>query len=255
MWGTTTTAPTGGAESTPAEEYRTTLKRLREKEVDLLLQLEGHPAAPHRLRYELALVREMVRDTQAALRRLRPQRPRVRRYSLEGQSWQWLEKQSWDRLESMDRDNRERLEWMRAVVDDGTSEMTARQRQVFDLVYRAGKEVKKVAEELGVDPSTISRTARRAVEKLRRYAEGRELVRTCTRPDGSLELRRVVEEGQKRGEIRGDVSIRTVVKYYAMCERALVTEWCLGKGSYSLGEYSREYFPVMMEHFRGTGNP
>lgn len=194
MWGTTTTAPTGGAESTPAEEYRTTLKRLREKEADLLLQLEGHPAAPHRLRYELALVREMVRDTQAALRRLRPQRPRVRRYSLEGQSWQWLEKQSWDRLESMDRDNRERLEWMRAVVDDGTSEMTARQRQVFDLVYRVGKEVKTVAEELGVDPSTISRTARRAVEKLRRYAEGRELVRTCTRPDGSLEIRRVVEE-------------------------------------------------------------
>ena len=64
----------------------------------------------------------------------------------------------------------------------------------------------------------------------------------------------IVEEGQKKGEIRADVPIRTVVKYYAMCERALVTEWCLGKGDYSLGEYSREYFPVMMEHFRGKSN-
>ena len=174
--------------------YRADLERLREKETALLTQLEGSPAAPYRLRYELELVREMIRDTRAALRRLRPQKPRTRRYSLDGQTWQWLEKQTWEQLESMDRDNRARLEWMRAVVDDGTSEMTSRQQQVFGLVYRDGKKVKEVAEELGVDPSTISRTARRAVEKLRRYAEGRELVRTCTREDGSIDLRRVVEE-------------------------------------------------------------
>lgn len=175
-------------------EYRETLARLREKEAALLAQLEDTSAAPYRLRYELELVREMIRDTRAALRRLRPSRPRTKKYSLDGQAWQWLEKQTWEQLESMDRDNRVRLEWMRAVVDDGTSEMTSRQRQVFGLVYRDGKKVKEVAEELGVDPSTISRTARRAVEKLRRYAEGRELVRTCTRGDGSIDLRKVVEE-------------------------------------------------------------
>lgn len=60
----------------------------------------------------------------------------------------------------------------------------------------------------------------------------------------------IVEEGQKRGQIRTDFPIRDIVKYYAMCERALVYEWCLSKGSYSLGQYSREYMPVMMEHFR-----
>lgn len=65
----------------------------------------------------------------------------------------------------------------------------------------------------------------------------------------------IVEEGQKRGQIRSDVPIRAVVKYYAMCERALVTDWCLGKGAYSLGEYSKEYFPVMLEHFRGKTLP
>ena len=174
--------------------YRADLERLREKEAALLTQLEGAPASPYRLRYELELVREMIRDTRAALRRLSPRKPRTKKYSLDGQTWQWLEKQTWEQLESMDRDNRARLEWMRAVVDDGTSEMTSRQQQVFGLVYRDGKKVKEVAAELGVDPSTISRTARRAVEKLRRYAEGRELVRTCTRGDGSIDLRKVVEE-------------------------------------------------------------
>ena len=61
----------------------------------------------------------------------------------------------------------------------------------------------------------------------------------------------VIEEGQKRGEINRRKSIEEVVKYYSLCERALVTDWCLNKGSYSLGEYSKEYMPIMMESFRG----
>lgn len=61
---------------------------------------------------------------------------------------------------------------------------------------------------------------------------------------------KIVEDGQKKGEISEEKSVSEIVKYYAMCERALVSEWCLSKGSYSLAEYSREYFPIMMEEFR-----
>lgn len=63
-------------------------------------------------------------------------------------------------------------------------------------------------------------------------------------------LYRIVEEGQKRGQIRSDVTASEVTRYYAMCERALVSDWCLNKGAYSLGEYSRECMPYMMEHFK-----
>ena len=63
-------------------------------------------------------------------------------------------------------------------------------------------------------------------------------------------ITKVVEEGQKRGQIRSDVSVSEITKYYAMCERALVTDWCLNKGEYSLGEYSRECMPMMIEHFK-----
>ncbi|HCR82430.1 TetR/AcrR family transcriptional regulator [Muricomes intestini] len=62
-------------------------------------------------------------------------------------------------------------------------------------------------------------------------------------------IARIVEEGQKKREIRNDKSIGEIVKYYALCERALVSEWCLNKGNYSLKEYSKEYMPIMMEHF------
>ena len=61
----------------------------------------------------------------------------------------------------------------------------------------------------------------------------------------------VMAEGQKRGEINRRKSVSELLKYYSLCERALVTDWCLNKGSYSLAEYSREYMPIMMESFKG----
>lgn len=64
-------------------------------------------------------------------------------------------------------------------------------------------------------------------------------------------VNQIVDEGQKRGEIRMDVTVSDVTRYYTMCERALVSDWCLNKGRYSLGEYSKECMPIMMEHFRG----
>lgn len=63
-------------------------------------------------------------------------------------------------------------------------------------------------------------------------------------------LAALIEEGQRRGQIMKEKSIQEITKYYSLCERALVSDWCLNRGSYSLGEYSREYMPVMMEHFK-----
>lgn len=61
----------------------------------------------------------------------------------------------------------------------------------------------------------------------------------------------IIEEGQKSGEIDRSKSVSELVKYYSLCERALVTDWCLNKGGYSLAEYSKEYMPIMMYQFRG----
>ena len=61
---------------------------------------------------------------------------------------------------------------------------------------------------------------------------------------------KIVEEGQKRGQIRDDVEIDDVVNYYSMSERAIVYNWCLNEDSYSLSEHSRNIMPVMMEYFK-----
>ena len=63
-------------------------------------------------------------------------------------------------------------------------------------------------------------------------------------------IQKIIEEGHVRNQISRDKSIQEITKYYSLCERALVSDWCLNRGSYSLAEYSREYMPILMEHFR-----
>lgn len=47
-------------------------------------------------------------------------------------------------------------------------ELTPRQRQFLERYFDDGLSMREIAEETGVDPSTVSRTLRRARERLRR---------------------------------------------------------------------------------------
>lgn len=60
----------------------------------------------------------------------------------------------------------------------------------------------------------------------------------------------IVEQGQRKREISLEKSVREIVKFYSLCERALISDWCMEKGSYSLKEYSEEYLPLMMAKFK-----
>ena len=48
-------------------------------------------------------------------------------------------------------------------------ELTPRQRQMLELHYDQRLSVTEIAKELGLHPSTVSRTLERARERLRRY--------------------------------------------------------------------------------------
>ena len=63
-------------------------------------------------------------------------------------------------------------------------------------------------------------------------------------------ITRIITEGQMRGQIRNDMSAIEITKYFTMCERALVSDWCLSRGEFSLSEYSHKCMPVMLEHFK-----
>ena len=53
-------------------------------------------------------------------------------------------------------------------------------------------------------------------------------------------LREIVARGQERGELRRDLTVNEITKAYALMERALMYDWCLCGGDYSLSKYSAE---------------
>lgn len=63
-------------------------------------------------------------------------------------------------------------------------------------------------------------------------------------------LRRLVTEGQARGELRRDVTVNEMVRVYTLCERALVYDWCLSNGDYSLLHFASRMMPQFFGDFR-----
>lgn len=63
-------------------------------------------------------------------------------------------------------------------------------------------------------------------------------------------LRQIVTEGQKKNELTSDMTVNEIVKIYAMCERALIYDWCLCNGEYSLYAYSKTRMPMLLSGIR-----
>ena len=59
-------------------------------------------------------------------------------------------------------------------------------------------------------------------------------------------LRAIIARGQERGELTGRMSVSEMVKLYALSERALMYDWCLCGGEYSLKAYAAQVLPAFL---------
>jgi len=63
-------------------------------------------------------------------------------------------------------------------------------------------------------------------------------------------LRKIISAGQAAGEITTEQSVNELVRYYAFLERALIYDWCVCGGDYSLHENAVKLMPFFMEKIR-----
>lgn len=63
-------------------------------------------------------------------------------------------------------------------------------------------------------------------------------------------LRQIISEGQKAGQLRTDKTVNEILKVYALWERALLYDWCLSNGEYSLVAYTDSVTPMFLEGYR-----
>lgn len=64
-------------------------------------------------------------------------------------------------------------------------------------------------------------------------------------------LRQIVDEGQEAGQLRTDRTANEIVKAYALWERALLYDWCLCGGEYSLVAYTDSVTPAFLQSYGG----
>jgi AcrR family transcriptional regulator len=63
-------------------------------------------------------------------------------------------------------------------------------------------------------------------------------------------LRKIFMEGQQKGELREDISVNEMVRTYALQERALMYDWCICGGTYSLSQYSAQQLPWVLSFLK-----
>lgn len=62
-------------------------------------------------------------------------------------------------------------------------------------------------------------------------------------------IREIVETGIHSGEFKDTSSVEELVKIYTMYERALLYDWALCEGKYSLSAYSDRLLPHVLDNF------
>ena len=60
-------------------------------------------------------------------------------------------------------------------------------------------------------------------------------------------LRQIAVEGQQQNLFRDDLSINDITKAYALFERAMMYDWCISSGNYSICQYSEKMLPLFID--------
>ena len=60
-------------------------------------------------------------------------------------------------------------------------------------------------------------------------------------------LRQVAVEGKEKGVFKKSLSVNDITKAYAVYERAMMYDWCISDGNYSICQYAEKMLPLFLE--------
>ncbi|MBR3397194.1 MAG: TetR/AcrR family transcriptional regulator [Lachnospiraceae bacterium] len=60
-------------------------------------------------------------------------------------------------------------------------------------------------------------------------------------------LRKIAAEGKEKNCFREDLSVNDITKAYAIYERAMMYDWCICGGNYSLCQYAAKMLPLFLD--------
>ena len=183
---------------TQLEEYQAQMDKLRTRLKEYQEKQKTAPSAQERdeARRKISTYRTMIRELQEQIDHLDPPKERKararknRRLDIGAMSWDFFERSgavwsdldghSWDQVEAGDPvELGTSMEQLQQWMAEGSERLTDRQRLYLDAYYNQGLSLERIAQEYGVDKSTVSRCVKRGLDRMQAWVAH---CRLCRRP-------------------------------------------------------------------------
>ena len=198
---------------TQLEEFRAQMDKLkaRREEYKGRLRAAGSASEREALRQKLRTYGTMIRELQEQIDHLDPPKERKtrarnnRRLDIGAMSWDFFERSgavwsdldghTWDQVEGGDPvELGASMEQLQQWMAEGSPRLTERQRVYLDAYYNQGLSLERIAQEHGVDKSTVSRVVKNGLSRMQAWVDSKRLIQECADGRGGFDWTRYLSQ-------------------------------------------------------------
>lgn len=198
---------------TALEENRAQLAKLQARMKEYQVQLKAETDSQRRaaLKAKISTYRAAIRDVQVQIDYLDP--PAVRRarreqrkrldigalsfdfFERSGACWSDIEGHSWQQVEAGDfAELGAGMDQLQSWLAEGAQRLTDRQRLYIDAYYNRGLSMQLIAQEQGVDKSTVARSIKNGMARMQEWVEAKKLIASCANGKGGFDWQRYLAQ-------------------------------------------------------------
>ena len=195
------------------EENRAQLAKLQARMKEYQVQLKAETDSQRRaaLKAKISTYRAAIRDVQVQIDYLDP--PAVRRarreqrkrldigalsfdfFERSGACWSDIEGHSWQQVEAGDfAELGAGMDQLQSWLAEGAQRLIDRQRLYIDAYYNRGLSMQLIAQEQGVDKSTVARVIKNGVARMQEWVEAKKLIASCVDGKGGFDWKRYLAQ-------------------------------------------------------------
>ena len=198
---------------TALEENRAQLAKLQARMKEYQVQLKEEPDSQRRaaLKAKISTYRAAIRDVQVQIDHLDPPELRKARkeqrrrldigalsfdfFERSGACWSDIEGHSWQQVEARDFvELGAGMDQLQSWLAEGAQRLTDRQRLYIDAYYNRGLSMQLIAQEQGVDKSTVARSIKNGMARMQEWVEAKKLIASCANGKGGFDWQRYLAQ-------------------------------------------------------------
>ena len=198
---------------TQLEEFRAQMDKLRVRLKEYQEKQKAASSAQERneARRKSATYRTMIRELQEQIDFLDPpeqrkaRRAQRKRLDIGAMSWDFFERSgtvwsdldghSWEQVEAGDFvELGASMEQLQTWMAEGSEQLTERQRVYLDAYYNQGLSLERIAQEHGVDKSTVSRVVKNGLSRMQAWVDSKRMIQECADGKGGFDWARYLSQ-------------------------------------------------------------